>query len=248
MIRLEDVTKWYSHSGKPMAPVLKNLDLTIREKEFACILGPSGCGKTTLLNLVAGFIRPSKGRVLFNGAPILRPGPERGVVFQDSNLFPWLTVRKNVEFALRLKGIKHHLLAETAGGYLDLVGMADHKDAFPHTLSGGMRQRVAISRVLSLEPLVLLMDEPFSSLDANARENLQDELLRIWAKRQPTLIYVTHSVEEAAYLGDRVIVMGPGPLNIRRDMTVHLPRPRDRASDEMRHMTQDLRAALDSIN
>jgi NitT/TauT family transport system ATP-binding protein len=247
MIRLENVSKWYLNDGKQSEPVLYELNLTIPDRQFVCILGPSGCGKTTLLNLVAGFITPSRGHVFFDDAPIEGPGPERGVVFQDANLFPWLTVRKNVEFALRLRGVDHNAMRDTAGKYLDLVGMASHKNAFPHTLSGGMRQRTAISRALALEPKALLMDEPFSSLDANAREHLQDELLKIWQHQQRTLIYITHSVEEAAYLADRVIVMGPSPQNIRGDMLLQSVRPRKRSSEEMRNATAELRAALDSL-
>ena len=247
MIRLENVSKWYLNDGKRSEPVLYDLSLTIPDRQFACILGPSGCGKTTLLNLVAGFITASRGHVFFDDALIEGPGPERGVVFQDANLFPWLTVRKNVEFALRLRGVDHNAMRDTAGQYLDLVGMASHKNAFPHTLSGGMRQRTAISRALALEPRALLMDEPFSSLDANAREHLQDELLKIWQHRQRTLIYITHSVEEAAYLADRVIVMGPSPQNIRGDMLLQSVRPRKRSSVEMRNIIAELRAALDSL-
>lgn len=247
MIRLENVTKCYENGDNRTEPVLSDVCLTVPARQFICILGPSGCGKTTLLNLVAGFIKPSKGRVLFKNEPIRKPGRERGVVFQEPNLFPWLTVRKNVEFALRMKGVALQLLAETARTYLDLVGMADHQDVFPHMLSGGMRQRVAISRALSLEPAVLLMDEPFSSLDANAREHLQDTLIKIWEHRQRTLIYITHSVEEAAYLADRVIVMGPAPENVKRDISLELPRPRKRSSGEMQETIKTLRAALDSL-
>jgi NitT/TauT family transport system ATP-binding protein len=247
MIRLENVSKWYLNDGKRSEPVLYDLSLTIPDRQFACILGPSGCGKTTLLNLVAGFITPSRGHVFFDDALIEGPGSDRGVVFQDANLFPWLTVRKNVEFSLRLRGVDHNATRDIAGKYLDLVGMAPYEDAFPHTLSGGMRQRTAISRVLALEPKALLMDEPFSSLDANAREHLQDELLKIWQHRQRTLIYITHSVEEAAYLADRVIVMGPSPQNIRGDMLLQSVRPRKRSSVEMRNIIAELRAALDSL-
>ncbi len=247
MIRLENISKWYSHKDKRLKPVLADVSLTIPEGQFICILGPSGCGKTTLLNLVAGFIKPSKGFVYINGMPVEGPGPERGVVFQDANLFPWLTVKKNVEFALRRRGVKRHFLAETADEYLHLTGMSHHKDVFPHMLSGGMRQRTAISRVLSLEPKVLLMDEPFSSLDVNSRERLQDELLKIWESRQRTLVYITHSVEEAAYLGDRVIVMGPCPGNLKSDILLHSPRPRNRGSREMRIIAAGLRVELDAL-
>jgi NitT/TauT family transport system ATP-binding protein len=247
VIQVENVSKNYRSNGDRTANILQGVSLKIPEGEFVCILGPSGCGKTTLLNLIAGFIKPSSGTILFNGGDVSGPGPERGVVFQDATLFPWLTVRQNVEFGLRQQGISHEVRGRTATGYLDLVGMAGHADAYPHTLSGGMRQRTAIARVLALEPEALLMDEPFSSLDANAREHLQDELLRIWQHRRRTLIYITHSVEEAAYLADRVIVMGPAPDNIRRDIALSPNRIRERTSDAIRETITELRTALDAL-
>ncbi|MFZ0612988.1 MAG: ABC transporter ATP-binding protein, partial [Desulfobacterales bacterium] len=202
---------------------------------------------TTLLNLIAGFIRPSRGRVLFDDAPVTGPGPDRGVVFQDANLFPWLTVRENVAFGLRLNGSKKIGVADMTTNYLSMVGMQRHAANYPHMLSGGMKQRVAIARVLALNPRALLMDEPFSSLDANSRERLQDELLRIWQTDRRTLVYVTHSVEEAAYLADRVIIMGPSPNNIIDDIALPLNRPRNRSSAELHDSTMLLRSALDAL-
>ena len=197
-------------------------------KEFVCLLGPSGCGKTTLLNLVAGFIRPTRGLIFFNGCPVDRPGPDRGVVFQDPTLFPWLTVRQNVEFALLSTSASPAERDRRVREALRIVGLTNGFDSFPHALSGGMRQRAALARVLVLDPEALLMDEPFSALDAGSRETLRDELVRIWSARKRSVLFVTHSVEEAAYLADRVIVMGMPPRSVVTEVPVPLTRPRTR--------------------
>lgn len=245
MIRLENVSKCFAHNnGGVPAVVLDKVNLSIREGDLVCVLGPSGCGKTTLLNLVAGFLYPTSGRVLFQGREVHAPGPERGVVFQDANLFPWLSVFKNVAFGLKLQGIKGRQLTTTTAKYLERMGLSDHADKYPFALSGGMRQRVAIARVLALEPSVLLMDEPFSALDANTRERLQDELLRVWADNRRTVLYVTHSVEEAAYLADRIIVLGQGLGGIFADLPVDLPRPRMRTSSGVLDLQETLRGCL----
>lgn len=247
MIRIENISKKYRHNGRESTTILLDINLTISEGQFVCLLGPSGCGKTTLLNLVAGFIKPSQGRILFNGACVSGPGPERGVVFQDATLFPWLTVRQNVEFGLRQRGMNNNDRKKAAAQYLHLVGMAPHADDYPHTLSGGMRQRISIARVLALEPQALLMDEPFSSLDVNSREHLQDELLRIWDTHRCTLLYVTHSVEEAVYLADRVIMMGPAPKSIYGDIILSMKRPRKRLSTEFHNTIASLRTSLNEL-
>lgn len=244
MITFERVSKGFQSNDSRSAMVLSKLNFSIQAGEFLCILGPSGCGKTTLLNLIAGFISPTKGRVLLQGVEISAPGPDRGVVFQDAMLFPWLTVLKNVEFGLRLKGIKGRLLVDTAQKYLSIIGLAAHADKYPHTLSGGMRQRVAIARVLALEPKVLLMDEPFSALDANTRERMQDELLRVWMDYRRTVVYVTHSVEEAAYLADRIIILGNPDDGIFDDMQVTQKRPRNRSDGDFLSMQETLRGRL----
>lgn len=244
MITFENVSKNFQHNGGPSSPVLGNLSFTVREGEFVSVLGPSGCGKTTLLNLIAGFISPSRGRVLMDGMQVGGPGPDRGVVFQDATLFPWLTVLKNVEFGLKLQGMRGRLLSKTARRYLERMGLSEHADKYPHALSGGMRQRVAIARVLALEPKVLLMDEPFSALDANSRERLQDELLRIWTTHRRTVVYVTHSVEEAAYLADRVIILGSAASGVFVDMPAGQKRPRSRSSTEFLSMKDALRNCL----
>lgn len=243
MISLEQVTKQYQDSQ----PVLQGLSLQLVEGQFACLLGPSGCGKTTLLNLIAGFIKPTSGRVLVDGQQVTRPGPDRGVVFQDATLFPWMNVLDNLCFGLRQQGMSRQQAAATAAEYLELVGMADFQTALPISLSGGQRQRVAIARVLALQPRVLLMDEPFSALDANSRERLQDELLRICTMRPTTVLYVTHHVDEAAFLAERVLVMGPGADNIRADLLLEQPRPRNRNSEAFNTIKAMLRAELDRL-
>ncbi len=246
MIRLEHVGKNFRHDGGPAVPVLADLDFSVPEGEFLCVLGPSGCGKTTLLNLIAGFIAPSRGRVLFDGKEVSGPGPERGVVFQDATLFPWLSVAKNVAFGLKIQGLRGRRLEEAVRRHLELLGLGAHGDKYPHALSGGMRQRVAIARVLALEPKALLMDEPFSALDANTRERLQDELLRVWTTRRRTVVYVTHSVEEAAYLADRVLILGAAACGVFADMALHQKRPRNRSSAEFLSLKEKLRRWLGS--
>jgi NitT/TauT family transport system ATP-binding protein len=248
MIRLSDITKAYERpDGGEGHVVFRGLDLRVGEGELVCVLGPSGCGKSTLLNLVAGFLRPTGGNVFFDGREVTAPGPQRGVVFQDPTLFPWLTVHGNVAFGLRSLGVPPDRRERRVTGALEMVGLRGFEDAYPHALSGGMRQRAALARVLVLEPKALLMDEPFSALDANSRERLQDELLRIWEAHRRTVLFVTHNVAEAAYLAERVVVMGPPPEGIRAEVRVELPRPRDRASDAMRAVLRVLRSHLDGM-
>jgi len=248
MIRLDTVTKEYpAKNGSGVNLALNRVDLLVTKREFVCVLGPSGCGKSTLLSLVAGFIRPTSGSVLFDGHEVREPGPERGVVFQEPTLFPWLTVRQNVEFGLCNIKMARSERTTRATDCLRLVGLTDCDEAHPYALSGGMRQRVALARVLVLEPKALLMDEPFGALDANSRERLQDELLQIWQSHQRTLMFVTHSVDEAAYLADRVILMGPPPKSVRAEIEVPLPRPRDRLSGPMKAVVKNLRWELDLL-
>ena len=244
MISLEGVSKSFRLDDGRSEPVLSDLSLNVPEGEFLCVLGPSGCGKTTLLNLIAGFTAPTKGRVLFDGAEVGAPGPERAVVFQDAVLFPWLTVSRNIAFGLELQGMKGRPLEETVSRYLAIMGLSEEDGGkYPHALSGGMSQRVALARVLALEPKALLMDEPFSSLDVDTRERLQDELLRLWAARGTTVVYVTHSVEEAAYLADKVLVLGTPPGG-SAELAVPQERPRNRSSDEFHAMKERLRGVL----
>lgn len=247
MIELREVTLDYAMPRKHTRRVLAGVNLRVPKGQLLCLVGPSGCGKTSLLNLVAGFLKPTSGHVLFDGKPVTAPGPGCGVVFQEPTLFPWLTVRRNVAFGLRRQGFtKSEVKCRTAEA-LAIVGLGGQEDAFPHALSGGMRQRAAIARVLVLEPKAILMDEPFSALDANARERLQDEVVRIWEHKRCTIVYVTHSVEEAAYLGDRVVVMAPPPAAIAGDTEVSLPRPRDRSSSILANRVRGLRDRLDAL-
>ncbi len=245
MIRVENVSKRFENNDTgDSVLVLDDISFIVNEQEFVCFLGPSGCGKSTLLNLIAGFMRPSAGTIRFNGSEVVGPGPDRGVVFQDPTLFPWLTARRNVEFGLQALGFNGKDRRNRASESLDMVGLNGFRDAYPHQLSGGMRQRVALARVLALEPGALLMDEPFSALDANARERLQDELLRIWADHMKTVLFVTHNVEEAAYLADRIIIMGPAPANKRKEIAIPRRDTRSRSSAETSRTIELLREVL----
>ena len=214
------------------APALGGVDLDVAEREFVCLLGPSGCGKSTLLNIVAGFLEPTTGRVLVDGMPVTGPGADRGVVFQEYVLFPWLTVAGNVEFGLALKRVAPDERRRTADRYLELVGLRAHAEKFPVQLSGGMKQRVAIARALANRPSIILMDEPFGALDAKTREVLQDELSRIQRVEHKTIVFVTHSIREAVYLADRVVVMTSAPGRIKQVFDIKLPELRDRFAPE----------------
>ncbi len=248
MIAVEGVSKryWYGR-GKRWVPALHNADLQVAREEIVCVLGPSGCGKSTLLNLIAGFERPCAGRVLFNGSLVQGPGPDRGVVFQDHNLFPWLTARQNVEFGLRNLKVAKHERHRRAEEYLQLVGLQGFADARPHALSGGMRQRVALARTLALAPQALLMDEPFGALDPISRDRLQDELIRLLEQDRRSVLFITHNVSEAVYLADRVVLMGPAPQSTRKEITITMPRPRERTAPAMSRLLDDLNDELQTM-
>jgi NitT/TauT family transport system ATP-binding protein len=248
MIRLLEVSHRFAVADAGGgATALQQVSLQAAPAEFVCLLGPSGCGKSTLLNLVAGFLRPSAGQLLFDGRPINGAGPERGVVFQEPTLFPWLTAAQNVAFGLTNGGLDQAEIARRCVHWLQLVGLENQGGAYPHELSGGMRQRVALARVMALEPRALLMDEPFSALDANARERLQDLLLKVWAARPRTVLFVTHQVEEAVYLADRVVIMGAPPDSLHSELTISLPRPRERESSALRSLVKELRRRLGEL-
>jgi NitT/TauT family transport system ATP-binding protein len=206
--------------------ILRDASLRVAAGELVCLLGPSGSGKSTILNLVAGLARPTSGRVLEGETPVAGPGPDRAVVFQDAALFPWLTLRDNVEFPLKLQGLKAPARAERSEQLLRLVHLWRFQGRYPHELSGGMRQRGAIARALATDPAVLLMDEPFAALDAQTREILQGEVERIWSATRKTVVFVTHNVREAVRLADRVVLMGTRPGRILHEETIDLPRPR----------------------
>jgi ABC-type nitrate/sulfonate/bicarbonate transport system ATPase subunit len=220
------------------------VSLDVAKGEFVCLIGASGCGKSTLLRIVAGFERPSSGDVRVYDAPISGPGSDRGMVFQDYALFPWMTVRQNIAFGPKQK--KSQNVEETTDKYLEMVGLVKFADRYPYQLSGGMKQRVAIARVLANEASILLMDEPFGALDALTREQLQDELLEIWARTQVTILFVTHSVEEATLLADRVVVMTAGPGRIESDNRVSLSRPREVSAADFNAVRRNLTERLTS--
>jgi NitT/TauT family transport system ATP-binding protein len=238
-IVIENVSKVFENDGRRMV-ALENIGLEIPRGQFVCLLGPSGCGKSTLLNAIAGFAPPTQGRITADGAPVTGPGPERGMVFQEYALFPWMTVEQNVGFGLEIKGLPKPQIAARVAELLKLLSLEDFGKRYPKDLSGGMRQRVAIARVLALDSPILLMDEPFGALDALTRRNLQDELLRIWAELKKTVIFVTHSIEEAIYLADRIVVMTYRPGTVKRDMLVDLPRMRDPSAAEFNALKREL--------
>ncbi|HEX3032264.1 MAG TPA: ABC transporter ATP-binding protein [Bacillota bacterium] len=213
-------------SDKTAFCALENVNLQVRTGEFLAIVGPSGCGKSTFLDMIAGLARQTTGQIYIDSKLITGPALDRGIVLQGYALFPWRTVQGNVEFGLEMKGIPKAKRKETALSYLNLVGLDGFAQRFPYELSGGMKQRVAIARALAYDPEVLLMDEPFAAVDAQTRENLQDELLRIWEKTNKTIIFVTHSIEEAVFLADRVAVMTANPGTIKEVVPIDLPRPR----------------------
>ncbi|MBN1458853.1 MAG: ABC transporter ATP-binding protein [Armatimonadetes bacterium] len=245
MIELHRVSKTFSNDETgQLVQALQDIDLMVEDSEFVCLLGPSGCGKSTLLNLVAGFEEPSAGCVRFDGAPVRTAGPERGVVFQEPALFPWLNVEQNVEFGLRNAGVEAAVRRDLVRRFISLVGLSEFSRARPHQLSGGMKQRAQLARVLALNPQALLMDEPFGALDAQTRDHLQDELLAIWERDRKTVLFVTHNVEEAVYLADRVVVLAPAPDGISADVPISIPRPRERFSDDMRDATTALLRVL----
>lgn len=221
-LTIENVSHWYETNDSTIH-VLSDINLTIEPGEFVCVVGASGCGKTTLMQMLAGFLQPTEGRVTMGGEVITEPAPRRGVVFQQPNLYPWLRVRENVSFGPRMRKEKKSSYAGRVEAMLELVGLGDFGDRAPYELSGGMQQRAAIARVLVNEPDVILMDEPFGALDALTRERLQDELLEIARQANRTVFFITHSVEEAVYLGTRVLVMSPRPGRIVLDKDVRMP-------------------------
>jgi ABC-type nitrate/sulfonate/bicarbonate transport system ATPase subunit len=205
---------------------LSDVSLSVRENEFVSIIGPSGCGKTTLLKMIDGLIPYDSGRIVINGKPVTAPGPDRAVVFQSFALLPWRTVLANVEFSLELRQLSKEERAKTARDYLKRVGLAEFENHYPHELSGGMQQRAGLARALAVNPAILLMDEPFGAVDAQTRQLLQEELLELWQRERKTVIFVTHSMDEAVYLSDRVVVMTPRPGKVAEILDVPLPRPR----------------------
>ncbi len=229
MVRAQGVCKVFSDCKNRQVVAIDEFNLQVREKEFVSILGPSGCGKSTFLLLVAGLEKATRGRIMIDGHSVNGPDPKRAIVFQEYLLFPWKTVRGNVEFGPEVRGVAKTKRRDISAKYIDLVGLNKFENRYPHELSGGMKQRVAIARALANEPKVMLMDEPFGALDALTRELLQQELLRIWQETKCTVLFVTHSIGEAIYLSDRVVVMSRRPGRIMATLTIDIPRPRTRA-------------------
>lgn len=224
-VKIENVVKKYNtRKGEMVA--LNGVSLDIKENEFICVVGPSGCGKSTLLNIIAGLHEPTSGRVLVDGKEVDGPGPERGVVFQQYALFPWLTVLQNVEFGLKLKGVTGEKAKEEAMKYIKMVDLEQFVNSYPKELSGGMKQRVAIARAYAVNPEVLLMDEPFGALDAQTRTQLQSELLETWQKEKKTCFFITHDVDEAIILAQKVIIMSARPGRIKEIVDINIPYPR----------------------
>jgi NitT/TauT family transport system ATP-binding protein len=224
-VELHKVSRHFA-TDSGVVRAVTDLDLAVKEGEFLCVVGPSGCGKSTLLNLIAGFERPDSGKVLVDGAEVATPGPERFVIFQEPALFPWLNVRQNVAFGLKIAGLPQTEQEPRVNELLQLVQLSRFADSWIHELSGGMKQRVALARALALDPAILLMDEPFAALDAQTRDMLHEEIERIWQRTGKTVIFVTHNVREAVRLGTRVILMSPHGAGIRREYPVDLPRNR----------------------
>src|SRR5882757_6750204 len=245
ILELKGLTKQFEFNGDRI-DALRDAHLRVSKGEFVCLIGASGCGKSTLLRIVAGFETATRGSALMWGRPIAGPAPDRGMVFQDYGLFPWLTVRGNIAFGPTSRGRPRSEIKETVDHFIDLVGLQRFADAHPHQLSGGMKQRVAIARVLANDAEIVLMDEPFGALDAMTRERLQDELLDIWQRTGLTVLFVTHSIEEAIFLANRVVVMSPGPGRIDSQMQIALPRPRDVVAPEFNDIRRELSLRLHS--
>lgn len=229
-ISVQNVTKTFDLQGEEFV-ALGGVSLDVQDNEFITVVGPSGCGKSTLMNVLAGLETPSSGQALVDGRPVTGPGPDRGVIFQQYALFPWLTVRKNVEFGLKTAGMDAKTRRETAEHFIDMVGLTEFADALPKMLSGGMKQRCAIARAYAVNPSILLMDEPFGALDALTRVTLQSQLLDTWSQEKRTVMFITHDVDEAVFLANRVVVMAARPGRIYDIIDVDLPYPR---TEEMR--------------
>jgi len=235
----EKIVKRFGEDASAVT-ALDGLDLTIADGEFVCILGPSGCGKSTLLFITAGLEKATSGALSVDGVPVTEPGRDRGMLFQQFALFPWRTARQNIEFGLEIQGLDKATRRAKAEHWLSIMGLQEFADMFPHQLSGGMQQRIAIARLLANDPDVLLMDEPFAALDAQTRTLLGEELIRVWQQTQRTVLFVTHSVDEAIFLADRLLVMTRRPGRFKADIRIDLARPRDPASDEFNALRREV--------
>lgn len=238
-ISISNVNRIYKDSDGNRVEALKDVDLEIKPGEFISIIGPSGCGKTTLLRLIAGLDKPQTGQLFIDGAPITGADPSRGYVFQQGSLFPWLSVRNNIAYGLRARNV-YRSKKENIENYIELVGLKGFEKSYPHQISGGMAQRVAIARALINEPKALLLDEPMGALDSFTRADLQDKLLELWKKDGTTMVLVTHDIDEAIYLSDRIVIMTPRPGKISKIIDVNLSRPRQRGSASFLDMRRQI--------
>lgn len=244
-ISLENVTKTFTTPSGAIT-VLSNISLQVKKGKTLCIVGPSGCGKTTILNLISGFLAPTSGSIRVDGRPVRGPGPDRAVVFQRDSVFPWLTVRQNLEYGPKVQGIPRKEWAGRIDEYLNKVGLQDCANHYPKQLSGGMKKRVDIARAYTNRPDILLMDEPFGSLDVMTKEVMQQDLLELSYKDQKSLIFITHDIEEAVFLGDGVLVMTRSPANIEKEIEVPFPKPRH-VSLKLQPEFQAMRKEIDAI-
>lgn len=244
-MQAEGVSKYFQTQDNQIVHAIKDVTLEVREGEFVALLGPSGCGKSTFLFMVAGFEKPTEGVLVLDNKEIQEPGPNRGIVFQEYVLFPWRTVRKNIEFGLEINGASTKERQDRCNELIHLVGLTGFEDAYPHTLSGGMKQRVSIARALAYDPDVLLMDEPFGALDAQTRRRLINDLVHIHQETKKTFLFVTHSVDEAIGLADRICLFSARPSIIKETYDVDMPRPREVTSDEFKNLEKRLLESLD---
>lgn len=244
MIECRGVSKTFSNNAGS-TEVVSSIDLSVSENEFVVLLGPGQCGKTTIVNMIAGLENISGGELKVAGEKVTKPGPQRGVVFQTTNLFPWLTTMGNVEYGLKMAGVPRQERQKRAQHYIDLVGLNGFEKSFPIQLSGGMQQRVGIARAYCIEPKVMLMDEPFSALDAQTRYQMQEELTRIWESERRTVVFVTNNIEEAIYLADRIILLSNCPAKIRKEYVVEMPRPRNYTSKEFLELRKEITAVME---
>lgn len=244
-IEISTLRKSYGQNGSAML-ALDDITLSIASGEFVCLLGPSGCGKTTLLNCIAGFVQPTSGAIRMNGKPVNGPGAERGMVFQDHGLLPWYTVSQNIGLGPKLRHESADEAEALVRRYVELVGLSGFETRFPAQLSGGMKQRVGIARALANRPQALLMDEPFGALDAQTRQTMQEELLKIWEAERKTIVFVTHSIPEAVFLADRIVVMSARPGRVAQIVEVDIPRVRDRTSQPFTDLYREIENIMKS--
>lgn len=243
-VQVVKLTKDFGQADGDQGPVLQDIDFSIAKNEFISIVGRSGCGKSTMLNLIMGLLPPTSGQILIDDKPVTGPGTDRGMVFQQGGLFPWLSAIKNIEFGPKNAGMAKDERRALAMSLIELVHLEGSEDKYPRELSGGMQQRVAIARALALNPDILLMDEPFGALDQLTRESMQRELLRIWETRKTTVVFVTHGIMEAIYLSDRVLVFGTRPGHIKQEFKIDLPRPRKASTQEFMKYHDEIYKAI----